>query len=406
MHMAIHMWYLTSRSHASGTTRARTGPDSAAPSESHGLAGIGVVGDGPRSRTTDAKPINRPCQPRFRESCAEVEQVSASTAAPKSKVTFFPAEPPLVTRPRPTGLTHVLDRLEGRPPEGLEMIAPYIDVVKIGWGLPMLLARERLRERLRVYHDAGLLASTGGTLLEYAVTHEREAQMLDEARDLGFDLIEISSGIIEFSPGQLERLADQVTRRGLQYFIEVGRKDPKHQLSLKETIAQIAHARGLRPYRVIIEARAGRGVGIFDGEGAIKWDWVRALLSEHPREDLLFEAPFETQQVQLLQELGAETNLGNVEFASVASLATERLGLRGETFGTIRRTRTVRGPPAAKFLYFLLETYRGLDQTQLAQMSRLPRRTVQSALDSLRRQGLVQEAVSLHDSRRREYRLS
>ncbi len=287
------------------------------------------------------------------------------------------------------------------------MLAPYIDVVKIGWGLPLLVARDRLRERIEEYHDVGVLVATGGTLLEYAVAHERETQMLDEARELGFDLIEISSGIIEFSPGQLERLADQVARRSLEYYIEVGRKDPKHQLSLKETIAQIGHARGLKPSRVIVEGReSGRSVEIYDDAGAIKWDWVRALLAEHPREELLFEAPFESQQVQLLQELGAETNLANVEFDSVAALATERLGLRGETFGTIRRSRTVRGPPAAKFLYFLLETYRGLDQTQLSQMSRLPRRTVQSALDSLRRQGLVQEAVSLHDSRRREYRLS
>ena len=289
--MAIHMWYFICRPHGPGLRDPdrpglrRSGRRRAAP------PAMGARGPVLGSRKTYAKPINRPRPPNFRESCVEVEQVSASTAAQKSKVTFFPAEPPLVSRPRPTGLTHVLDRLEGRPPEGLELIAPYIDVVKIGWGLPMLLARERLRERLRLFHDAGLLVSTGGTLLEYAVTHEREAQMLDESRELGFDLIEISSGIIEFSPGQLERLADQVSRRGLQYFIEVGRKDPKHQLSLKETIAQIAHARTLRPYRVIIEARAGRGVGIFDGEGAIKWEWVRALLAEHPREDLLFEAP-------------------------------------------------------------------------------------------------------------------
>ena len=332
--------------------------------------------------------------------------MGASIAIPKSKPSFFPADSPLAPRPRPTGLTHVLDRLAARAPGSLDTLAPYIDVVKIGWGLPLLLPRDALRARIRAYHDLGVRVSTGGTLLEYAVSHDRELQMIDEARELGFDLVEISSGIIEFSPGQLERLAAQVAKRSLEFFIEVGRKDPKHQLSLKETIAQIGHARSLGPSRVIVEARDGYGVGVYDAEGGIKWDWVRALLAEHPREELLFEAPLESQQVQLLQELGAETNLANVEFDSVASLATERLGLRGETFGTIRRARAVRGPPAAKFLYFLLETYRGLDQTQLAQMSRLPRRTVQSALESLRRQGLVQETISLHDSRRREYRLA
>jgi phosphosulfolactate synthase len=301
----------------------------------------------------------------------------------------------------------VLDRLRALDPRELEYLSPYFDVVKIGWGLPLLLPREKIRERVKMYHDVGIDVSTGGTLLEYAVLNDRAPQMMDEARELGFDIIEVSNGALELSSEQIERLVEQVKRRSLDYFIEVGKKDPQHQLSLKETNAQIGFARSLKPRRVLLEGReTGRGVGIYDSDGAVKWDWVRSILSEHPLEELMFEAPAETQQMALLRELGAEVNLGNLELHLVSTLATERLGLRGETFGGIRHVRTIRGPPAAKFLYFLLETYRGLDQTQLAHMSRLPRRTVQSALESLRRQGLVQEAISLHDSRRREYRLA
>jgi phosphosulfolactate synthase len=333
--------------------------------------------------------------------------MSASPASVKSKTAFFPAELPRVSRPRGNGITHVLDRLGGLHEDELAYLAPYFDVAKIGWGLPLLLSRDKVRQRVKMYHDVGIDVCTGGTLLEYAFAHDRVNQMMDESRELGFDIIEISSGIIELSYAQIERLAESVRKRSLQFFIEVGKKDPQHQLSLKETNAQIDHARAQKPRRVIIESReSGRGVGIYDSDGAIKWDWVRSILAEHPAEELLFEAPQETQQIQLLRELGAEANLGNVALASVAPLASERLGLRGETFGTIRHARAIRGPPAAKFLYFLLETYRGLDQTQLAHMSRLPRRTVQSSLESLRRQGLIQETISLHDSRRREYRLA
>ena len=333
--------------------------------------------------------------------------MSATPASRKGKSTFFPAEIPAPSRPRSTGVTHVLDRLQGLHADELAYLAPYVDVAKIGWGLPLLLPRRTVQQRIDRYHEVGIEVSTGGTLLEYAVVHDRVPQLLDESRELGFDLVEISSGIIELSTTQIEELAGQITRRGLQYFIEVGKKDSQHQLSLKETIGQIAHARTLRPRKVIIESReSGRGVGIYDSDGQIKWDWVRSILAEHPREDLIFEAPMESQQIQLLRELGADVNPGNVALSSAAPLGSERLGLRGETFGTIRTSRAVNGPPAAKFLYFLLETYRALDQTQLAQMSRLPRRTVQSALESLRQQGLVQESISLHDSRRREYRLT
>jgi phosphosulfolactate synthase len=328
----------------------------------------------------------------------------ASRAAPTS---FFPATLGEVKRPRAVGVTHLLDRLHGFQPEELRPLAGYVDVVKIGWGLPLLLPREAVRARIAAFHEMGLEVSTGGTLLEYAVTRDRIPAMLDEAKELGFDLIEISDGVIELSPSQIEKLAAEVRKRRLDCFIEVGKKNPQNQLSLRETLDRIGHALSLKPRKVIIESReSGKGVGIYDGEGSIKWDWVRTILADHPAEELIFEAPLETQQIALLKELGAETNLGNVAIGSVAPLASQRLGLRGDTFGAIRMHRAVKGPPATKFLYFLLETYRGLDQSELVRLSRLPRRTVQSGLDALRKQGLIREGVSLVDSRRREYRLT
>lgn len=286
-------------------------------------------------------------------------------------------------------------------------MAPYVDVVKIGWGLPLLLPREEVRKKIEFYHELELEVSTGGTLLEYAVTRDQVGPMLDESKAVGFDLIEISDGIVELSPQQIEELADECRQRKLQFFIEVGKKNPQNQLSLRETLDRVGRALALHPRKVILESReSGRGVGIFDGEGGIKWDWVRTIIADFPVEEILFEAPVESQQSELLKELGGETNLGNVSLSSVGPLASQRLGLRGDTFGAIRLHRAVKGPPATKFLYFLLETYRGLDQSELVRLSRLPRRTVQSGLDSLRKQGLIREAVSLVDSRRREYRLT
>ena len=330
----------------------------------------------------------------------------AVAVSPRSGSTFFPAQASHARRPRATGVTHVLDRLNAIPPKELELFAPYIDYIKIGWGLPLLVPRETLHKRILGYHEAGVEVSTGGTLLEYAIAHDRVQRMLDESRALGFDLIEISSGALELSAEVLERLVGEVRRHGLDCFVEVGKKDPQRQLSLRETSVQVGIARSLKPRKVILEGgEYGRGVSLFDPTGAIKWDWIHSLLSDHPASELLFEAGIEVQQIQLLEALGADVNLGNIPFPLVASLASARMGLRGETFGRVRRNvPVVRGPPAAKFLYFLLETHHGLDQTQLAHLSRLPRRTVQSALESLRKQGLVQESVSLEDSRRREYR--
>lgn len=331
----------------------------------------------------------------------------ADPAQKRGTAPFFPTQSARVERPRSVGLTHVLDRLHGFSPEELRPLAAYVDIVKIGWGLPLLLTREDLRKRIRAYHDIGVEVSTGGTLLEYAVTRDRTGPLLAEARELGFDLLEISDGIIELSRDQISRIHSEAERQGLEVLIEVGKKNPQNQLSLRETLDRVGHALSLNPRKVILESReSGRGVGIYDGEGAIKWDWVRNIVADYPPDRLIFEAPLETQQIALLRELGAETNLGNVAISSVAPLASERLGLRGDTFGTLRSSRPVKGPPATKFLYFLLETYRGLDQSELVRLSRLPRRTVQSGLEALRKQGLVREGISLVDSRRREYRLA
>lgn len=212
-----------------------------------------------------------------------------------------------------------------------------------------------MRARIRRYHDGGIEVSTGGTLLEYAVSHDSALEMVDETRELGYDILEVSNGILDLPRVQMERLTAEGKRRALDVYIEVGKKDIQQQLSLKETLEQIGWALAQRPRKVVIESReSGRSVGIYDGEGTIKWDWVRAILAAHPREELILEAPMESQQVQLLRRLRSDVNLGNVALTSVAPLASERLGLRGESLGGIRSGQNVQGPPAAKFLYYLL----------------------------------------------------
>ncbi|MGP8077329.1 MAG: phosphosulfolactate synthase [Thermoplasmata archaeon] len=311
-----------------------------------------------------------------------------------------------VTRPRTRGITEVLDRLSGFHPEELGNLAPYIDVARIGWGLPLLVARDRLKDRIRRYHDVGIDVSTSSELVELAAAQERMPQFLDEAKTLGFDIIEVSAGTAGSGDAQLERVSKAVNSRSLGLVIEVGGRDPAQQLSLQELISQIGRARSYSPRRVSLPApEGGRAGGIYDADTGIKYDWLRGIVNDRPHEDLLFEAPLEAQQMYLLRELGQDVNLGGVAISSVAQLATERLGLSSGPSATAPRGKEIGGPPAAKFLFFLLERHRGLDQGQLVKLSRLPRRTVQSALESLRHQGLVKESIVLHDSRRREYRI-
>lgn len=319
---------------------------------------------------------------------------------------FFPAKPDRDPKPRETGITHVMDRLAGPiDPDWVGVLAPYIDLVKIGWCLPLLLPSETLRRRIALYHKAGIEVSTGGTLLEHAVMGGREEAAISEAKALGFDIVEVSEGVIDLSMERIGELSERIQSRGMDVLIEVGKKDVQHQYSLKETIELVSQARKLHPRQVILESReSGLGVGIYDDQGAIKWDWVHAIVASQPIGEMLFEAPRESQQIGLIVELGTGVNLGNVALESVGPLATQRKGLRGDTFGLAGRHEPPKGSPATKFIYYLIENHRGLDQGELVTLSHLPRRTVQASLTDLKKQGRVKESISFRDARRREYR--
>ena len=89
--------------------------------------------------------------------------MGASLALGKGKHLLFPPEAPKIVRPRSKGITHVLDRLGGLHEDELAYLAPYFDVAKIGWGLPLLLPREEIRRRIKLYHHVGIEVSTGRT---------------------------------------------------------------------------------------------------------------------------------------------------------------------------------------------------------------------------------------------------
>jgi phosphosulfolactate synthase len=307
-------------------------------------------------------------------------------------------------KPRERGKTMVLDRIAYGTSEVVGLLSDYIDTVKIGWGIPMLLDVDALRSRISFYLQHGIHVSNGGTMLELSASKGRSAQTLSSFRDAGFDTIELSEGIIDLPANIKSSIAEFAHSNDLRLNVEVGKKDPRNQLSLDETIQSVERAFELEPDVVIIEGReTGRGVEIYDEAGTIKWDWVERILEVSQPSKLMFEAPVERQQTELILHIGPEVNLGNVSFASVAALETQRQGLRGDTFGVIAPAPELSGGPASRFVYYVLSTHGSMDQSRIVRSTGLTRRTVQKALNTLIGSGLIREARDQHDLRRRVY---
>ena len=301
------------------------------------------------------------------------------------------------------GETMVIDRFSSEP-DIINRMAEFVSYVKIGWGLPFLFPEQYIGERVGRYRSMGVGISNGGTLLEKCYVNNKLENCLNAIHRMGFNVLEVSEGITDI-PMRVKRQTEAFARNsGMRFIVEIGKKNRNNQLSLNETTKKIEEALTLEPDLIIIEGReTGIGVEIYDGEGNIKWDWVEEIMDSCPRNRLLFEAPMEKQQTELILHLGNDINLGNVSVESVAAVASERLGFRGDTFGIQSSVKNFSGSPSAKFVYHVIKNAISSDQAMIIQITGLSRRTIQNALDELLKSGKIREHADPSDLRRKIY---
>lgn len=307
-------------------------------------------------------------------------------------------------KPRREGLTCSIDKLQGLDRENFAVIAPFVDVVKVYGALPMLVSDESLKKKIDYYHGFGIRVSTGSTITEFAIAESSLERFAKEAARVGFDLVEIGESSVDLSMAQKKKITEAVGAAGLEYQWKVGKKDPRHQLGIDDTLKKIDEAVKLDSKKVVVEANEGYNVGIYDEKGGVKWSFVGAMTNEYPPSMFIFEAPLESQQSALMAEFGQRINLAEVHPEAIASVESQRRGfLAKSAFGVSYMRKDPEGGPASKFVYYIIKTEHPVEQGELISQSHLPRRTVQAAVDDLKRQGLITERSSLEDARKKVY---
>ncbi|MHB1159469.1 MAG: phosphosulfolactate synthase [Chloroflexota bacterium] len=105
----------------------------------------------------------------------------------------------------------------------LDTMGEYVDALKFAGGSFSLMPRRAVKELLDLCHAHDVVVSTGG-FIEYVLTQGTEAvdRYIAECRDLGFDIVEISSGFITIPTEDILRLIEKVQRAGLKAKPEVG----------------------------------------------------------------------------------------------------------------------------------------------------------------------------------------
>ena len=230
----------------------------------------------------------------------------------------------------------VLDKCHGlrASQDLLDTAGDYVDHWKYSYGTSALLDEDLLRRKIALAKERDILVYPGGTLAECAILQGRCRDYMRHAVALGFNGVEISDGTIEHAPDARRDAIRFALDLGLTVVAEVGKKDPARQPTPVRLAEQALADFEAGATWVIIEAReSGRGVGVFDDEGAVLIDQVEqivALLGDQ-QDRLIWEAPFKNQQEFFVLRFGPDAGLGNIPPREVLSLEAMRSGLRFET---------------------------------------------------------------------------
>jgi len=239
--------------------------------------------------------------------------------------------PDRTSKPRNSGLTMAMDKgLSIREVEDfVSVCSDHVDIVKLGWATSYVTPN--LKEKIAVYHEAGIPVYLGGTLLEAFIIRNKFDDYLRILDEYKLTYAEVSDGSIELPHDEkceyIRRLAGIVT-----VLSEVGSKDAEKIIPPYKWIQLMNKELEAGAWKVIGEAREGGNVGLFRSSGEVREGLVDEILTQIPNEKIIWEAPQKSQQVWFIKLIGTNVNLGNIAPNEVVPLETIRLGLRGDTF--------------------------------------------------------------------------
>ncbi|MBA7498492.1 Phosphosulfolactate synthase [subsurface metagenome] len=236
-------------------------------------------------------------------------------------------------KPREFGLTVIIEQKLGLKlqKDSLNLMADYIDLVKIATGVAALIEDQTLRKKIDLYHENNILAFPGGQFLEYVITKNKVREYFSDVIKAGFKLVEVSDNLIDISPEKkcgLVKMAKQ--EYGLKVLGETGSK--KVFSDIKLLINDIKNCLECGAWKVMFEAAE-----LFES-GKFKSNIIKAISQEVDIKNIIFELPgswipkiavsdIYSLQVWLIENLGPDVNIANVDPFEVLDLEVERMNL-------------------------------------------------------------------------------
>jgi phosphosulfolactate synthase (CoM biosynthesis protein A) len=248
---------------------------------------------------------------------------------------------PRQAKPRKTGITEIRGpyySVMGKRylQDILETMGQWVDHLKFSGGSFTLMPRHVVRELLDLCHQHGVIVSTGG-FIEHVLTLGPEAvdYYIRECREIGFDIVEISSGFITIPTDDWLRLVEKVQKAGLKAKPEVGIQfgaggasaeaalkaegtiDPEWMIRQAERFLEAG------AYQIMIESE-----GITENVSSWRTDVPAKVVNRLGLEKVMFEAADPAVFSWYIKNYGPEVNLF-VDHSQIVQLECLRSGLWG-----------------------------------------------------------------------------
>jgi phosphosulfolactate synthase len=232
---------------------------------------------------------------------------------------------------RDYGLTMMMDKgLSLKEAEHfIDSSAPFTDLVKFAFGTA-LIARD-LKEKVKLYQEAGLKPYFGGTLFEMFYIRDRFEDFRRFVSESGLKAVEVSDGSFRMDhEKKLECI--RVLSADFQVLSEVGSKVKGVELSNETWVSMMKTELEAGSWKVIGEARESGTIGLYGPDGSANRELIDDIMKSISVNDVLWEAPNKSQQTMFIKLVGANVNLGNIPPNEVVALEALRCGMRGDTF--------------------------------------------------------------------------
>ena len=226
----------------------------------------------------------------------------------------------------------------------LETMGAYVDSLKFAGGSFTLMPRAALTEIIDLAHRHGVLVSTGG-FIEYVLTQGTAAvdAYIRACQEVGFDIIELSSGFITIPTDDWLRLVERVQQAGLKAKPEVGIQfgaggasaiadlEAEGTRDVAWAIAQARRFLDAGAYMLMIESE-----GITENVRTWRTDVAARIITALGLERVMFEAADPAVFTWYVKNYGPAVNLF-VDHSQIVQLECLRSGIWGtaDTWGRI-----------------------------------------------------------------------